>query len=79
MAVRTGGSASDGPFANDYGVDLLSMLAISRPEAHALSHTELVARLVERGLSRLTAERMAEVQLGAAEPGRARTHSQSRR
>jgi hypothetical protein len=75
VEIRTSNSEPD----ESYGVDLLSVLAISPTEALALGRTEIVERLVERGSSRLTAERMAELQLGAAEPGRARTHSQSRR
>jgi hypothetical protein len=70
---------SEGPLRNEVGgVDLLSVLALSRAEARVIGSTELIARLVERGISRLTAERVAEVELGAAEIGRARTHSQSR-
>jgi hypothetical protein len=80
VASPTASSASKESFRNAAGgVDLLGALALSRTEAHMLGRTQLVARLVESGTSRLTAERVADVELGAAEPGRARTHSQSRR
>jgi hypothetical protein len=61
------------------GVDLLSVLAISRAEAQALGRSELVERLVENGSSRLTAHRIVALELGTAEPGRARAHSYARR
>jgi hypothetical protein len=61
------------------GVDLLSVLEISRAEALALGRSELVERLVERGSSRLTAHRIVALELGADEPGRARSHSYARR
>ena len=80
MAVRSGSFVKKESLRNEVGgVDLLSVLALSRPEAVTLGRTQFVARLVERGISRLTAERVADVELGAAEPGRARTHTQSRR
>jgi hypothetical protein len=41
--------------------------------------TGLVQRLVAEGASRLTAERIAAIERGDAEPGRARRHPQSRR
>ena len=41
--------------------------------------TGLVQRLVAGGASRLTAERIAAIKRGDAEPGRARRHPQSRR
>jgi hypothetical protein len=40
---------------------------------------EVVDRLVEAGSSRLTAERIVEIERGEAEPGRARPHGMSRR
>jgi hypothetical protein len=61
------------------GVDLLSVLAISRAEARALGRRELVERLVENGSSRLTADRIVALELGADEPGRARSHTYARR
>jgi hypothetical protein len=53
------------------GVDLLSVLAISKAEAQALSRSELVERLVENGTSRLSAHRIVALELGSDEPGRA--------
>jgi hypothetical protein len=80
VAIRTGRLALKQSFRNDAGgVDFLSALALSSAEARMLGHTKLVARLVESGSSRLTAERVAEVELGSAEPGRARPHTQARR
>jgi hypothetical protein len=54
------------------------------PEAHRQRETQLrrmtlVEQLVDGGASRLTAERIVEIELGEAEPGRARRHTQSRR
>jgi hypothetical protein len=48
-------------------------------EMKALSNAAVVARLVASGVSRLTAERIVEIERGAAKPGRARTHTLSRR
>jgi hypothetical protein len=42
------------------------------------SEAERVARLVERGSSRLTAERIVAIQHGMADPGRARRHTPTR-
>jgi hypothetical protein len=61
------------------GVDLLSVLAISRAEAHALGRRELVERLVENGSSRLSADRIVALELEKGEPGRARSHTYARR
>jgi hypothetical protein len=44
-----------------------------------LRESEVVDRLVEAGASRLTAERIVEIERGDAEPGRARPHSMARR
>jgi hypothetical protein len=78
VAVRAGSSDSDLSMATE-GVDLLSVLAISRAEAQALGRSELVERLVENGSSRLTAHRIVALELGTDEPGRARSHSYARR
>ena len=43
-----------------------------------LSNGALVERLVDRGMSRLTATRVVAIERGTAEPGRARPHMQSR-
>jgi hypothetical protein len=48
-------------------------------EMKGLSEAALVARLVDSGMSRLTAARIVELDRGSAEPGRARTHTTSRR
>jgi hypothetical protein len=48
-------------------------------EVSRLRDWEVVDRLVEAGSSRLTAERMVEIERGEAEPGRARPHSMARR
>ena len=48
-------------------------------EMKALSSATVVARLVDKGVSRLTAERIVEIERGTVEPGRARTHTMSRR
>jgi hypothetical protein len=54
-------------------------IEIAVREMKGLSETAVVARLVESGVSRLTAERIVEIERGSAEPGRARTHTTSRR
>jgi CelD/BcsL family acetyltransferase involved in cellulose biosynthesis len=43
-----------------------------------LSDAERVARLVESGSSRLTAERIVAIERGTADPGRARRHTPTR-
>jgi hypothetical protein len=48
-------------------------------EMTALSNAMVVERLVDAGISRLSAERIVEVERTACEPGRARTHTMSRR
>ena len=48
-------------------------------EMTALSNAMVVERLVDAGISRLSAERIVEVERQACEPGRARTHTMSRR
>ena len=48
-------------------------------EMKALSNAMVVERLVDQGVSRLSAERIVEIERGVVEPGRARTHSTSRR
>jgi hypothetical protein len=48
-------------------------------EMKELSNAMVVERLVDRGVSRLSAERIVEIERRAAEPGRARTHAMSRR
>jgi hypothetical protein len=48
-------------------------------EMTALSNAMVVERLVDRGVSRLSAQRIVEIERGAIERGRARTHTMSRR
>jgi hypothetical protein len=48
-------------------------------EMKALSNAVVVECLVDRGMSRLSAERIVAIERGAVEPGRARTHTTSRR
>ena len=45
----------------------------------SLSDAMIVERLVESGISRLSAERIVEVNRGENEPGRARRHAQGHR
>ena len=53
-------------------------LELTAAEAKTMSSTVIVARLVEGGMSRLSAERVVEVQRGGHQSGRARFHPQSR-
>ena len=48
-------------------------------EMKLLSNAMVVERLVASGVSRLSAVRIVEVEREAGEPGRARTHTMSRR
>ena len=48
-------------------------------EMKALSNAMVVERLVDQGISRLSAMRIVELERNACEPGRARTHTMSRR
>jgi hypothetical protein len=48
-------------------------------EMQSLSNAMVVERLVGAGISRLSAERIVEIERKACEPGRARTHTMSRR
>ena len=54
-------------------------IEIAEAEAKRLSSTTLVERLVAGGASRLTAQRIIEIERGSAEPGRARPHTTARR
>jgi hypothetical protein len=54
-------------------------LEIPDAEVRALSREAIVERLVEGGMSRLTAERAIEIEREAGEPGRARRRSLARR
>ena len=48
-------------------------------EMKFLSNAMVVERLVDAGVSRLSAVRIIEIEREACEPGRARTHTTSRR
>ena len=48
-------------------------------EMTALSNAMVVERLVDAGVSRLSAVRIVEIEREACEPGRARAHALSRR
>lgn len=54
-------------------------LEIGDADPQFMSSTVLVAQLVARGVSRLTAERFVEIERGDAEAGRARPHAVARR
>jgi hypothetical protein len=47
-------------------------------EMKTLSNAMVVERLVDAGVSRLSAVRIVEIEREACQPGRARTHSMSR-
>ena len=47
-------------------------------EMKLLSNAMVVERLVDAGVSRLSAVRIVDIERNACEPGRARTHTMSR-
>jgi len=57
------------------GVTTFGRLEIADSEMQWLSNASIVHRLVESGVSRLSAERIVEVQRDDVEPGRARRHA----
>jgi hypothetical protein len=59
----------------ELGVTLFGALAIANSELRYLSNAMIVERLVESGVSRLSADRIVAVQRGQLEPGRARRHA----
>jgi hypothetical protein len=61
------------------GVTLFESLGIADSEMQSLSDAMIVVRLVESGISRLSAERIVAVERGGIEPGRARRHAQGHR
>jgi hypothetical protein len=61
------------------GVTLFGRLEIANSELRYLSNAMIVERLVESGVSRLSADRIVTVQRGKDEPGRARRHAQGHR
>jgi hypothetical protein len=65
--------------ASDPYLVQLARLGLSDQQASTLTDEEIVRRLVESGTSRLTGERIVAVGRGAADAGRARVHSLSRR
>jgi hypothetical protein len=54
-------------------------IELSESELESYSNGVLIERLVKRGVSRLTAERVVEIHRGKAEASRARSHATSRR
>jgi hypothetical protein len=61
------------------GVTLFGVLEIRNSELRYLSNAMIVERLVESGVSRVSADRIVAVQRGQVEPGRARRHGHSHR
>jgi len=57
---------------------LFGKLEIPDAEAEKLTDSAIVARLVEAGHSRLTAERIVAIEREQEQPTRARRHTQSR-
>lgn len=57
----------------------IGKVEIEEGDLRWMSNTELVARLVAGGVSRLTAERFIAIERGAEKAGRARPHPISRR
>jgi len=57
---------------------LLGKLEIPDAEAEKLTDRAIVARLIEVGHSRLTAERIVAIEREKEQPSRARRHAQSR-
>jgi hypothetical protein len=53
-------------------------LEIGETDVERLSDEELVLLLLEAGASRLTAQRIVEVERGRVEAGRARRHTRAR-
>jgi hypothetical protein len=73
------GAAIPAPEAENDGVKLFGNLEIAHSEVHWLSSAMIVERLVDSGVSRLSAERIVAVQRGEVEPGRARRHAHAHR
>jgi hypothetical protein len=66
--------ASDHPDVARFGG-----VEISEVQLRMLSSSALVDRLVDSGISRLSADRMVAIERGGAEAGRARRHTQAHR
>jgi hypothetical protein len=73
------GPAIPAPDEESDGVALFGRLEIAHSEVHWLSNATIVERLVDSGVSRLSAERIVAVQRGEVEPGRARRHATGHR
>jgi hypothetical protein len=69
---------AEAPASAGLGNGQFGSLELSDSQAIRLRDWELVDLLVEAGSSRLTAERMVEIERGKAEPGRARPHGKAR-
>ena len=67
------------PAPEEDRVTLFGKLEIAHSEVHWLSNAMIVERLVDSGVSRLSAERIVAVQRGEVEPGRARRHAHGHR
>jgi hypothetical protein len=61
------------------GVTMFGTIAFADAELRSLSSAMIVERLVESGVSRLSAERIVAVQRDNVEPGRARRHAKGYR
>ena len=57
---------------------LYGKLELSEAEAKRLGDARIVERIVSTGVSRLSAERMVQIEREKVEPGRARRRAQSR-
>jgi len=69
----------EAPASARLGNSQFGSLSLSDSQLSRLRDWEVVDLLVEAGSSRLTAERMVEIEGGEAEPGRARPHGMARR
>ena len=63
---------------DDADVARFGRVEMTEVELRMLSTPALVDRLVDSGISRLSAERMVAIERGDAEAGRARRHTQAR-
>jgi hypothetical protein len=60
------------------GVTLFGRIELPERTVEMANNDELVRLLVDAGASRLTAERLVELERGEGEPGRARRHRAGR-
>ena len=70
--------AADVGGTGDVPVSAFGKLVIPTAEANRRTDGEIISRLVESGVSRLSAARIVEVQRGGAEASRARRHTKGR-